>query len=269
MKTPKFITAVIVVLVLILPNIAKAQQWSTISTNNDIWNLNTRYVGINTTSPGATLDVNGSVNIGSTGNKLKLIEWNPGKGYWIDIPVVSGIPTGIGSGGQGYNAWIAYTGVAGQWFPNSTAGDLCYRNASGKLLFGNSGSVPAAMAISGNNVGIGCDPGSTPFKVYKTVNPNIQLSSNYSRLEFGVSTSNGCFANGAIAGDGVIRTLGGSHNTILSMPDTGGGGNCYIGIGDDSSTDPSTSLWAKFCNNKVLRVNGTIIATEMDVQSDV
>ena len=67
-------------------------------------------------------------------------------------------PSGIGSGGTGSNAWIAYASAAGNWFANALAGDIAYRNASGRLLFGNTGG-DAAMAISGNNIGIGT---STP-----------------------------------------------------------------------------------------------------------
>jgi hypothetical protein len=123
-------------------------------------------MGIGVIAPQNKLEVNGTVNIGSTSNRLTLTEWNPGAGFWIDIPVVPGTPAGIGSGGLGQNAWIAYTGNAGQWFRNSAAGDLCYRNSSGALLFGNSGAGNAAMAIKNNNIVIGTSTSNSNLQVF-------------------------------------------------------------------------------------------------------
>jgi trimeric autotransporter adhesin len=62
-------------------------------------------------------------------------------GSWINIPVTAGSASGIGSGGPGANPWIAYAGSAGYWFSNSQPGDICYRNLSGDLQFGNSTGV--------------------------------------------------------------------------------------------------------------------------------
>ena len=256
----------ILVLVMIFTNvnITKAQQWNS-NTNNSINNTNTGTVGIGTATPNtnAKLEVNGTVYIGSTNNKLKMSEWNPGVGVWIDIPVVPGIPSGIGSGGLGQNAWIAYAGSATQWFRNSAAGDLCYRNTPGSLLFGNSGGN-AAMMIKNNNVGIDCDPGLTNLKVYQSANPLFEVASDHGNLQFGMAASAGSFASGAIAGDAVLRQIGGSSNILLSIPNNNNDGNTYIGINDEAN-----GVWCKFTNNKTLRVNGTIYATAVNVQSNV
>lgn len=111
------------------------------------------YVGVATTSPTSTLDVNGTMNVGTT-TKIKFSNWSGGKGAWIDIPVASGVASGIGSGGIGANAWIGYAGVNNQWFTGSLVGDICYRNSNGKLLFGNTSTAPT-MTISSNKIGIG------------------------------------------------------------------------------------------------------------------
>jgi hypothetical protein len=58
-------------------------------------------------------------------------------GSWVNMPTTG--PSGIGSGGAGSNAWIGYASGAGNWFTNAAAGDIAYRNTSGRLLFGNSG----------------------------------------------------------------------------------------------------------------------------------
>lgn len=57
-------------------------------------------------------------------------------GSWIDMP--TGGPSGLGSGGAGSNVWIGYVQTNGNWFTNSAAGDVAYRNAAGRLLFGSS-----------------------------------------------------------------------------------------------------------------------------------
>jgi hypothetical protein len=113
-----------------------------------------------------TIDLAGTVMAGTT-NKIKLMDWT-NQGSWIDIPVVTGKASGIGSGGVGANAWVAYAGLAQQWFTNSSAGDICYRNIGGKLLFGNTDGN-AVMAISANKVGIG----TTTSNAMLTVNGSI------------------------------------------------------------------------------------------------
>ncbi|MEI8273367.1 MAG: hypothetical protein WCG08_12160 [Paludibacter sp.] len=225
-------------------------------------------IGFRTTYAGVSnvlINSSGYVGIGTTycSDRLTIC----GNSTWVGQSIKS-----FSASGGTYIDFYKSNGVQFGGFymdeANSQIAFRTYTGTNGRIKF-QTNSTDRMMITETGNIGIGCDPGVELFKAYKSVNPNIQLSSDYSRLEFGVGTLDGCYANGAKKGDGVIRTIGGSHNTILSMPDTGGGGNCYIGIGDDSSPDPSTSLWAKFCNNKVLRVNGTIIATEMDVQSNV
>lgn len=58
-----------------------------------------------------------------------------GNATWINMPTTGA--SGIGSGGAGANPWIAYVAGGGQWFSNSAAGDLAYRNTGGNILFGN------------------------------------------------------------------------------------------------------------------------------------
>jgi hypothetical protein len=95
----------------------------------------------------------------------------PGQGYWIDIPVGVEKASGIGHGGAGVNAWIAFAGKAGNWFTNSLYGDTCYRNTSGRLLFGNSAGA-SAMTIVNDRVGIGKVPVS-PYKFEVSGDTNI------------------------------------------------------------------------------------------------
>jgi hypothetical protein len=56
--------------------------------------------------------------------------------FWANIPTGPGQSSGIGSGGPGNNAWIAYCANDGDWFGDSTIGDLVYRNSTGSLLLG-------------------------------------------------------------------------------------------------------------------------------------
>jgi len=128
-----------------------------------------------------------------------------------------------------------------------------------QLMFAQTNTLP-----SSGNVGIGCDPGGVTFKIYKAELPTFQLASATSRLEIGVATCNDCFAIGAGIGDVVFRSLGGSQNLIFSMPDNNNDGKSFIGFADDAN-----GIWLKIFNNKIMRANGTIIASKVMVKTDV
>jgi len=133
-----------------------------------------------------TIDLVGTVTAGTT-NKIKLMDWT-NQGSWIDIPVVSGKASGIGSGGIGVNAWVAYAGVAQQWFSNSSAGDICYRNTGGRLLFGNTGGN-AAMSMYNNNIGIGTVTPTATLDVLGT--NNTTAAARFINLGSGSQNSKG------------------------------------------------------------------------------
>lgn len=120
-------------------------------------------LGIGTQIPAEKLDVNGNIQVG-TNYKIKLMDF-PGHTSWIDMPSVYGKASGIGSGGPGQSPWIAFAGGTNQWFTGAAYGDICYRNLSGKLLFGNSTSAPA-MSISSGRVGIGIISPMADLDVY-------------------------------------------------------------------------------------------------------
>ena len=122
------------------------------------------------------------------------------------------------------------------------------------------------MTLTGEgNVGIGCDPGTSALKVYKAELPAFELASATARFTIGVATCIGCWANDAIPGDVVIRgALGGTHNILMLMPNNSHDGSTYIGFGDGANNS-----WVKIFNNRIMRVNGTIMATEVKVTADV
>jgi len=73
-------------------------------------------------------------------------------GSWIDLPLTG--PSGIGTGGAGANCFIGYCQSAGHWFTTAAAGDVAYRNASGRILWGNSSGQPG-MVLQADNLGLG------------------------------------------------------------------------------------------------------------------
>jgi hypothetical protein len=131
-------------------------------------------LGIGTVTPSNTLDVNGGATLGVAASRATFNSWYTGNtAFWINLPT-SG-PSGIGTGGAGANPWLAYASGAGEWFSNAVAGDIVYRNTSGKMLFGNTAGN-AGMALSSDRLGIG------------TITPNASLHVN-GTTAFTIATS--------------------------------------------------------------------------------
>ncbi len=147
--------------------------------------------------------------------------------------------------------------------PKTTGKGFFGTTTAAPLVFGTNNIERMRIDTSGN-IGIGCFPGSSPLKVYKSELPTIELASSVSRLQIGMATSPDCFATGAVSGDAVIRTLGANNSTILSIPNNINDGKSFIGFQDEAN-----GIWVKICNNKTMRVNGTIIASEILVKADV
>ncbi|HRZ96614.1 MAG TPA: tail fiber protein [Paludibacter sp.] len=201
------------------------------------------------------LNVNQSIEVGST-YKTKIMDF-PGHTTWIDLPVVSGKATGIGSGGPGQNAWIAYAGNATQWFTNSSMGDICYRNLNGRLLFGNQ-TQNSTMAISGNKVGIGTNSPKALLDVYGkqmtgTGSQTTFLSNNTLQIQQNANTETSM----SFWQNGVAKALIGSKpndSRLYFTNDNNGGGlgdanhsitldiNGKVGIG---TTTPDSLLTVK------------------------
>lgn len=95
--------------------------------------------------------ITGIINIGATTSIFLQPSWN-GTGGWIDFS--TGGASGIGSGGAGGNAWIGYVSAGGNWFTGSSIGDICYRNSTARLLWGNTTGNPG-MVLSSDKLGIG------------------------------------------------------------------------------------------------------------------
>ncbi len=154
-------------------------------------------IGIGTASPTQTLDVDGTARFDGG---LTLNEFFGGS--WIDLPTTG--PSGIGSGGTGQNAWIAYVNNAGNYFNNAQVGDVVYRNNTGKLLWGNSPGN-AAMAMHNDNLGIG------------TITPSERLD-----LEGNLKFSGAIMPGGSAGTAGQVLVSNGAGNApIWSAPTVG------------------------------------------------
>jgi hypothetical protein len=66
-------------------------------------------------------------------------------GSWIQLS--SAGPSGIGASGPGQSPWVALASQNGFWFTTAIAGDIAYRNTSGRLLFGTNGNTGPNMYI--------------------------------------------------------------------------------------------------------------------------
>lgn len=197
----------------------------------------------------------------------------------------------------GYQAGYNETGSNKLYISNSnTASPLIWGDFSskkvqingllttnGSLTVNGNISTPASISLQGavtanggfkagsstiitrdGKMGIGTTTTDALLTIYATSNPNIKLKGGSSTLELGVATASNCYATGAVAGDVVMRSLGQSHNIILSMSTNNMDGKSFVGVGDDGNR-----IWAKFCNDKTLRVDGTIKATLINVVTNV
>jgi len=134
----------------------------------------------------SNLQFSGSVLTVQSGSAFLTVTpgWLSGAGTWIDLDVTG--PSGIGTGGAGTNAWIARAHSAGQWFTDSGAGDLNYRNANGKAInigidSASPGSAASTMTFAGSNVGIGTGA---------TISAKAHIIATTEQLRIGYDTSN-------------------------------------------------------------------------------
>ena len=159
-------------------------------------------IGIGTATPAQTLDVVGTARF--DGGALIQSFTN---GTWINLPTTG--PSGIGSGGSGSNAWIAYAQSNGQWFNDAAAGDIAYRNTGGKLLWGNN-STAAAMAMSNDRLGIGILSPAEKLHVVGNIRSSSLAGTGYRMV---VADANGTMSTTAIP---ISTTYDGSTSVALN-----------------------------------------------------
>ena len=209
-------------------------------------------VGIGISTPLEKLHLSGAIRGSSTGGALRI---NTANGY-IDV------------GPQSTTAAHIYTDRNYFLFNKpvySANGQFC-AVPTFPLQFQTMGTT--RMTITSNGyVGVGCDPGTETFKIYKAERPTFVLANSVSSLEISVATAGWDFAHGSKIGDVVLRPKGyadSHHGLIFYLPNTDANGNSYIKFGDDAN-----ELWMGIFNNKTVRINGTLYATKMYVKSNV
>jgi hypothetical protein len=231
-------------------------------------------IGIGTATPTQTLDVAGTArfNGGATISSYS-------GGSWINMPT-SG-PSGIGGGATGNNPWMAYAFQSGNWFYNSTVGDLIFKNTSGKLLFGNS-NTNASMALSSDNLGLGTNIPSERLDVVGNIKfSGALLPNNTAGTSGQVLTSSGTGVvptwtnpnniynqNGSIPAS-TTRNI--TFNTGSNMNFNAStlyidGNNKRVGIGTSS---PSFPLQITTAAPDVLRIENTTNATAVASASNI
>ena len=193
------------------------------------------------------LQVNGSSSITGTAKfagGLTISAFSTGS--WIDMPTT--FASGIGSGGAGGNAWIAYSFSNNQYFTGALAGDVNYRNTVGSLNFGNS-STQIAMQIKGSNILIGTTTDiSSKFSILKSSsdtqegNQGFALYSALSDTKLQMGTVPGYYSYIQSMQQGTNW----SNRPLVLQPN---GGNTLIGSVTDNGTGAK------------LQVNGNITST--------
>jgi hypothetical protein len=162
-------------------------------------------VGIGTTTPAHALDVSGTVRLGPSNSGIVITPNWLNNGSWIDLPITG--PSAIGSGGVSSGSpWIAYAFGNGYWFTDSSAGDICYRNTSGRLLFGCS-ALKARLSLSNTSLTIGSS--TEPYDT--VIHTNVRIQST-NRLT--LNNSNNYMAGDAINVYYNVGSGGGHQYTV-------------------------------------------------------
>jgi hypothetical protein len=162
--------------------------------------------------------------------------WFAGAGTWIDLDT-SG-PSGIGTGGAGQNAWVAYSSGAGQWFTSTAVGDVNYRNASGKRINigidNGSGTANPSMTFSGTSVGIGSMSPRTTLDVAGPIAGKPSVVNASTTIDF--STGNIQHTAAACGANTLINMKDGASYTFIVKSNTVG--TCSFTAYNDSGTAP-------------------------------
>lgn len=137
-----------------------------------IWSSSSALTG----NANVTFDSTGRVfDIGPSSARIRTkYQWS-GNGGSIELPATG--PSYIGSGDS---IWAAVAAGNGQFFTNSVANDVCYRNTIGKLLFGNT-ATDSGMAMSSNSLGVGT---SSPSAKVHTLATTEQLRVGYDATNY-------------------------------------------------------------------------------------
>jgi hypothetical protein len=236
-------------------------------------------VGIGLSNPSYKLDVSGNARVTSNlvlANGAFAAAFQ--SGTWIDLPTTG--PSGIGSGGVGQNPWVAYAASNGQYFGSASAGDICYRNTSGRLLLGTNSTqhnvaITSNYLYSSNSIGIGATNTANAL----TVSGGAAIGSSYTA---NTAPANGLLVQGNV-GIGstnpgykldVIGTVGISNFIQFPNVDGGkrivlwdGGSGAYNGLGKDPATTTfsisTTDNYFKYVtyngstSNELMRLTGT------------
>jgi hypothetical protein len=127
-------------------------------------------------------------------------------------------------------------------------------------------SSSVSFIVKGNgNVAIGTsNPGDATLKIYKDNLPKFELANSVSTFQIGIANNGWDFAPQSQAGDAIFRKYGTSHNMIFLMNDDNNDGNSYIKFGDNYNY-----LWFGIFNNRQVRIDGTVTAKEINVQTNV
>lgn len=175
-----------------------------------------------------------------------------------------GVPgSGYYSGLLTFAPWGDYTGNKVHQL-NFNDGGLYWRTGSQnaswetwkRLIFEN----------SNGNVAIGTsDPGDATLKIYKSQWPQFMLADDNTRFLINIARNAWDFSPGSKPGDVVFYNMGLSHNMIFRLNDDNMDGNSYVGFADDGTGN----IWMKIANNRTVRIDGKVFATEMNIQPNV
>lgn len=118
------------------------------------------------------------------------------------------------------------------------------------------------------NVGIGTSSPTGTLTVYKSESPLFEVSNSLQKLQITVANNAWDGAIGSNPGDVVIRPYAlqeTDHNGLISyIPNELNDGNSYIKFGDAKN-----GLWVGIFNNRVFRVDGLFVASEINVKVNV